>query len=132
MTVYQVHPGETSRKALAEIQSDDSGFGPQAARYMHQVLATQDWYVMFEGPCFGAFGMWDWRPEAGTRIRLVNRKTAEQKLYHITTNYFTTHQVNTFQDGDDLVADIVSSECGCEKRCCQLQAINIEGRRYAY
>merc|ERR1719506_2490930 len=106
-TIYQVSPGETERKKLVDIAADDQGIGPFAARYSHQVLATPEWYVMFEGPCFGAFGVWAWRPEDGTRIRLVNRKTAEQRVYHVTENYFTTHQVNAFQDGDDLVADIV-------------------------
>lgn len=114
-TIYQISPGETARKVLAKVKSDDAGIGPFAARYSHQVLATEEWYVIFEGPCFGAFGMWQWKPERGTRIRLVNRKNGEQKVYHTTTNYFTTHQVNAYQDGDDLVADIVASDCGCVK-----------------
>jgi beta-carotene 15,15'-monooxygenase len=114
-TVYQIAPGEKTRTVLAKIKADDPGLGPLANRYSHQVLATQEWYVIFEGPCFGAFGVWQWKPEAGTRVRLVNRKTGDQKVYHISTNYFTTHQINAFHDGDDLVADLVSSDCGCAK-----------------
>lgn len=110
--VYEIAAGSRVREQCAATVEDKTDKG---SRYQHQVLGTAEWYIMFQGPCFGGFGAWDWEPTRGTRVRLINRRTGATQDYWTTTNYFTVHQANAYVDGDDLVADLVASDVGCEK-----------------
>merc|ERR1719253_2492472 len=107
-TVYQVRPGSTKREVIARIDNPNPENRP---RWMHSPLVTEDYYVMLEPPCyypatpFDPFANMDWKPEAGTYIRLVNRKTGEHSTWPVSRNVDFVHPVNAYQDGDTLVID---------------------------
>jgi len=49
-----------------------------------------------------------WRPERGTRITLVDRSSGAVEGEYRTDPFFFFHHVNAFEDGDDVVVDLVT------------------------
>ena len=48
-----------------------------------------------------------WKPRRGTRFHVVDRATGRAVGTYETDAFFSFHHVNAFEDGDDLVVDLV-------------------------
>jgi carotenoid cleavage dioxygenase-like enzyme len=48
-----------------------------------------------------------WKPQRGTRFHVVERETGRSVGTYETDAFFAFHHVNAFEDGDDLVVDLV-------------------------
>jgi carotenoid cleavage dioxygenase-like enzyme len=49
-----------------------------------------------------------WDPEQGTRFIVIDRRTGEHVGDWRTDAFFTFHHVNAFEDGDDIVTDLLA------------------------
>ena len=49
-----------------------------------------------------------WKPSRGTRFHVFDRATGEAVGSYATDAFFAFHHVNAFEDGDDLVVDLVA------------------------
>ena len=85
--------------------------------YMHSFGLTQRWLVLAEfpfvvSPARLALGgrpyieNYRWKPQLGTRFHLLDRATGEAAGPFETDARFAFHHVNTYEDGDEVVADI--------------------------
>lgn len=55
----------------------------------------------------GYIDHFDWRPEEGTRLVLIDRATGAVRE-HVTDPFFTFHTVNAFERGDETVLDLLA------------------------
>ena len=56
----------------------------------------------------GFIDHFEYRPELGTRLHVLDRKGAGAPRTFETEAFFTFHTVNTFEDGQDLVLDLLA------------------------
>ena len=49
----------------------------------------------------------DWRPERGARLHLLDRRTGTSRRFE-TDAFFCFHAINQFEDGDDVVLDFLA------------------------
>ncbi|MFL5891474.1 MAG: carotenoid oxygenase family protein [Solirubrobacterales bacterium] len=85
--------------------------------YMHSFGLTERWIVLAEfpfvvnPPSLALSGRpyienFRWRPELGTRLHLFDRSSGESRGPFEADARFGFHFVNSYEDGDDVVADI--------------------------
>jgi beta,beta-carotene 9',10'-dioxygenase len=85
--------------------------------YMHSFGLTERWFVLAEfpyvvNPLRLAFSgrpyieNYRWRPELGTRLHLLDRRSGEHQGPFETDSRFGFHHVNSYEDGSDVVVDI--------------------------
>lgn len=55
----------------------------------------------------GYIDHFDWHPEEGTRLALIDRSNGEVRE-HVTEPFFVFHTVNAFERGDDTVLDVLA------------------------
>ena len=89
--------------------------------YMHSFALTDRYAVLFDQPLVVnplklALGKrsfienYEWKPERGTRFLVIDRKTGTLRTTVEAEAFFTFHSVNAFEDGDELVVDLVAYE----------------------
>ena len=89
--------------------------------YMHSFGLTERWLILAEfpfvvNPLKLAFGgrpyieNYEWKPELGTRFTLLDRTTGEARGPFDCEARFGFHHVNSYEDGDRIVADICTFE----------------------
>ena len=89
--------------------------------YMHSFGLTERWLILAEfpfvvNPLKLAFGgrpyieNYEWKPELGTRLTLLDRSTGEALGPFECDARFGFHHVNAYEDGDVVVADICAFE----------------------
>jgi carotenoid cleavage dioxygenase-like enzyme len=87
--------------------------------YMHSFGMTQNYFILAEFPLVVnpiSLLLWlkpyienfHWQPERGTRIWLIHRGTGEVAAKFETEAFFAFHHVNAFEQGDEVVLDIVA------------------------
>jgi beta,beta-carotene 9',10'-dioxygenase len=85
--------------------------------YMHSFGLTERWFVLAEFPLVvnpvsiplsgrPFIENFQWKPERGTRITLVDRRTGEPGKTVVTDPVFAFHHVNAYEDGDEVVVDV--------------------------
>jgi beta,beta-carotene 9',10'-dioxygenase len=85
--------------------------------YMHSFGLTERWFVLAEFPfvvnplALALSGRpyienYRWKPELGTRFKLVDRTTGAVTTGFETDACFGFHHVNAYEDGDQVVVDI--------------------------
>eukprot|EP00933_Yihiella_yeosuensis_P076258 TRINITY_DN8593_c0_g3_i2.p1 TRINITY_DN8593_c0_g3~~TRINITY_DN8593_c0_g3_i2.p1 ORF type:complete len:355 (+),score=66.09 TRINITY_DN8593_c0_g3_i2:60-1067(+) len=120
--VTEIEPGSRERKVIAKIEHPTES-SPHAAKpsFQHQPLATPEYYVMIEAPCYyptkaTVVGSVDWAGFEGNilnkgNIRLVNRATGESTIYPLKSSVFAIHSVNAYREPgtNTLVIDTILS-----------------------
>jgi carotenoid cleavage dioxygenase-like enzyme len=106
-----------SRRKIASIPVMEPG-------YIHSFGLTQRYVVLVEFPIkfnpirlfIGRprplFKYYRWEPERGTRFFVVDRDSGKVVRRAETDGFFAFHHVNAFEDGDDVVVDLVVHERG--------------------
>ncbi len=107
--VYELPDGSLTRRLVASVDTD-------RAAYMHSFVLTPRFVVLVEYPLVAdplallagrtILDSYRWRPERGTRFTVVDRSTGAVRSRTRTEAFFCHHQVNAFEDGDDLVVDL--------------------------
>lgn len=88
--------------------------------YMHSFLMTERFVVLplqplrYSLPGILRSGKFteclSWRPEDGTMFAVIDRRTGELVSSHKTDAFFFWHTINAYEDGEDIVADIVCDD----------------------
>ena len=108
--IYSQKAGRPQRKLIASIPTDE-------AAYMHSLGMTDNYIILTEFPLVTKslklrFGLkpfienYKWQPERGTVIHLIEKYTGSVRTYK-TDAFFCFHHVNAFEEGDDVVFDLV-------------------------
>jgi carotenoid cleavage dioxygenase-like enzyme len=110
--LYRIPDGTCRRERIATIETDQPA-------YIHDCAITRDHVVLVEVPLRiailrafspfteGFFDLLDWQPERDTRFLVVDRETGDLVATPTCPPRFTFHTVNAYEDGDDVVVDLV-------------------------
>lgn len=105
--------GQWSREHVASLPVDEPA-------YLHSFGLTDRYVVVVEFPLVVSplklllpsneafIKRFDWTPERGTRYRVVDRATGEVVADPVGDAFFCFHHVNAYDDGDELVLDMVT------------------------
>jgi beta,beta-carotene 9',10'-dioxygenase len=85
--------------------------------YMHSFGQSERWFVLAEFPfvvnplALALSGRpyienYRWKPERGTKLTLIDRRTGEATGPFVTDACFGFHHVNAYEDGETVIADI--------------------------
>jgi beta,beta-carotene 9',10'-dioxygenase len=107
---FLVRPGSGAPEVIGKI-------GVDKPAYVHSFGLTERWLILAEYPyvvnplslMFSGrpyIENYRWRPERGTRFRLVDRSTGEAKGPFETDPFFGFHFVNAYEEDGEVVADV--------------------------
>jgi carotenoid cleavage dioxygenase-like enzyme len=108
---FVVRDGERSRRQIAKLPTGDPA-------YMHSFGLTDRYVILFEQPLVvnplklalskkPLIENYEWKPEQGTRFLVVDREDGSLRASVEAEAFFTFHHVNAFEDGGELVVDLV-------------------------
>ena len=111
---FSLEPGAAKPRVLAS-------WGVSQPAYMHSFGLSKRWLAMAEFPFvvnparLALAGRpyienFRWKPKRGTRFHLVDRHTGEVRSGFETDPCFAFHHVNAYDEGDQLVLDLVVFE----------------------
>jgi beta,beta-carotene 9',10'-dioxygenase len=100
------------RRTVAEVPVKEPG-------YMHTFGMTERYVILAEYPLVVnplklALGKrsfiesYEWKPERGTRFLVIDRRDGGVKMEAKADAFFCFHHVNAYEDGDDVVVDLVA------------------------
>ncbi|MFT4889916.1 MAG: carotenoid cleavage dioxygenase-like enzyme [Halobacteriales archaeon] len=110
---YRVPDGSTSREEIATIEAD-------RPTYVHSFALTERFVVLTEHPFDanplsfftpggeGFVDFFDWRPEQGTTVHVMDRETGDVVARRRTDPFFVFHHVNAFERDGTVVVDLVT------------------------
>lgn len=113
--LFRIPPGSKRREQITRIETDRPA-------YVHSIGVSQDRIVLVETPLRiditgalspfseGFFDLLGWEESLDTRFYVVSRDSGEVLTETTTDPFFTFHTVNTFDDGDDVVVDLIEFE----------------------
>ncbi|MDX8153280.1 carotenoid oxygenase family protein [Patulibacter brassicae] len=88
--------------------------------YMHSFAMTEHYVVLplqplsYSLPGILRSGKFteclDWHPEDGARFAVVDRRTGKVHSTHAAQPFFFWHTINAYEDGDEIVVDIVTMD----------------------
>ncbi|MFB6235919.1 MAG: carotenoid oxygenase family protein [Halopenitus sp.] len=115
-STYQIHAlaGDGERRHVASVDTDEAAYMHSFALTPHYVVLTEfplrvDPLTFFKPGRQAAFiEQFEWQPERGTRIVVVDRATGEVVAEPVTDPVFGFHHVNAFErrGGTELVFDL--------------------------
>jgi beta,beta-carotene 9',10'-dioxygenase len=106
---YLLRPGDTKPQVTAELPV-------RQPAYMHSFGLTERWLVLAEFPfvvnpiSIALSGRpyienYRWKPELGTRITLIDRRTGEATGPFDTDPFFSFHHANAYEENGSVVVD---------------------------
>ena len=107
--------------------------------YVHSIGVSQSQLVLVETPLRiainrvlspfreGFFDLLEWEPERETQFLVVDRESGEVVTTSTTSPFFVFHTVNAFDDGEDVVVDLVEFEDDAIVGSLSLEAVSGEG-----
>jgi carotenoid cleavage dioxygenase-like enzyme len=110
---FEIPPKSRRREHIASIATDSPA-------YVHSIGVTESRVVLVETPLRidikralspfteGFFELLDWREAADTRFVVIDRDSGETLLDQTVDPFFTFHTINAYDDGDDVVVDLVA------------------------
>jgi carotenoid cleavage dioxygenase-like enzyme len=110
--LFRIPAGTARREVFASIPTDSPA-------YVHSIGVTESTLVLVETPLRidlrgvvspftdGFFDLLEWDPERGTTLYVVDRDSGETLTTTTTDAWFTFHTANAYDDGDDVVLDLV-------------------------
>lgn len=110
-TLYRITDDSPERKVIAQIPV-------QEPAYMHSFALTKNYVVFTEFPFVvkpldlitkgkAFIKNFEWHPELGTQFIVVDRHDGKVVGKYKTGPFFAFHHVNAFEDGDNLILDII-------------------------
>jgi len=111
--LYRIPDGERRREEIARHPVDRPA-------YIHSFGLTPDHAIIAEPPFVvdpvdfflpggeGFVDCFEWKPERGSRFLVFERDTGDLAAEVETAAFFVFHHVNAYEDGDDLVVDLVA------------------------
>lgn len=87
--------------------------------YMHSFGMSPNYFILTEFPLLVhplKLLLWlkpyienfQWKPQRGTRFLVIDRRSGQIMGRYTTPAFFAFHHVNAFEEGDDLVVDLVA------------------------
>ena len=111
LTVFEHAPGERARRSIARWELKRvpyvHSFGLTSK---HAVLVAHPFDVSALAMLWSNKGYIDhfrWSAEQGTRVAVIDRATGAIREHHAKT-FFTFHTVNSFEEGDSTVVDLIT------------------------
>ncbi|WP_254840734.1 carotenoid oxygenase family protein [Natronomonas marina] len=113
--LYRVPFGSAGRERFAAVDAEGPG-------YVHDCVLTENYAVLVEPPLRisilralspwgdGIFDAFEYDADRETRFLVVDRDTGDLVAERRGPPAFVFHHVNAFEDGDDLVVDLVAFE----------------------
>ena len=109
--VFALDPSTRARRVLATVAA-------RRPAYMHSFGLTQRYVVLTEFPFVvdpaalllsgrPFIENYSWQPERGTRFILVDRRGEQPPVIYEGDPMFAFHHVNAYDDGDDVIVDLV-------------------------
>lgn len=92
--------------------------------YMHSFAMTENYLILVEFPLvvnplrlaiakvdsFASYiGLFDWKPEQGTRFFVVDKKTGQLVSELKTKAFFSFHHANAYEQGEEIIIDLTAS-----------------------
>jgi beta,beta-carotene 9',10'-dioxygenase len=121
---YAVHLSARSTYRVYATDGDDrqrvvAKLPVREPAYMHSFGMTERYVVLAEYPlrvnplrlALGAESFiesYRWRPERGTRFRVIDRHTGKERMTATAEPFFCFHHVNAWEEGDDVVVDLIA------------------------
>jgi beta,beta-carotene 9',10'-dioxygenase len=111
ISVFEHAPGQRQRAVVGAWRTQrvpyvhTFGLTPQ-----HAILVAHPFTVTAASMLWSSKGYidhFDWRPEAGTRLVLIDRASGAVRE-HLTDPFFMYHTVNAFERGDETVLDLLA------------------------
>ena len=111
--LFRIPDGTRRRELIASITTESPA-------YVHSIGVSGDRIALVETPLRidilralspfteGFFELLDWKEGVDTRIYVVDRDTGRIVTEPTVGPFFTFHTINAFDDGDDLVLDLVA------------------------
>lgn len=110
--IYSIAEGKTKRKLIESI-------AVKYPAYIHSFAITQNYVILAEYPykvnplnlLFRARPFIEnffWKPDDGTRFIVISRKTNHLVGEYKTSAFFAFHHVNSYEESDKIILDIVS------------------------
>ncbi|MFY8082517.1 MAG: carotenoid oxygenase family protein [Rubrivivax sp.] len=117
--VYEHAPSERVRRPIARVRRG-------ALPYVHSFGLTPAHVVLIDHPLrvkparmlwseLGFIDHFRWTPEDGTTLVRIDRRTGEQHLHHAPA-HFVFHVINTFEEADATILDVVAHDVGVVDR----------------
>jgi beta,beta-carotene 9',10'-dioxygenase len=116
VSTYRVYAtnGNDERRVVAKVPVREPA-------YMHSFGMTERYVVLAEYPlrvnplklALGAESFiesYRWQPERGTRFLVIDRRDGGVKMRASADAFFCFHHVNAWEEGDDVVVDLVAFE----------------------
>lgn len=111
--VFTTDPRDNSR-TVAEVPTKEPA-------YMHSFGMTERYAILAEFPLVlnplklatGARSFiesYRWRPERGTPFQVIDRHNGGVRMTATADPFFCFHHVNAYEDGDDVVVDLIAFE----------------------
>jgi carotenoid cleavage dioxygenase-like enzyme len=108
--LYSLAPGASKPREIATVPV-------RKPAYMHSFALTERYAVLIEypfvvnPPSLALSGRplienYKWRPERGTTFIVIDRRDGDVQARVAGPAFFAFHQVNAFEDGDELVIDL--------------------------
>jgi len=115
--LYETGMDGTGRRELAVLRS-------RTPAYMHSFAMTERYWILIEQPWVidpvqiarsgrplrALVDYFTWKPELGTRLRIISRRTGHLVRSAFAPPLFFFHTINAFDDGDELVVDVAAYE----------------------
>jgi beta,beta-carotene 9',10'-dioxygenase len=109
--LWAVPDGSRERRQVAKVPVREPA-------YMHSFALTERYAVLFDtpfkvNPLRLALGSkpfienYGWKPERGSRFLVIDRQAGRLRATVEAEAFFTFHQVNAFEEGGELVVDLV-------------------------
>lgn len=122
---YVVDLGRRSKYRLFAIPDDGSPerivaeMPVEKPAYMHSFAMTERYLVLTEFPlvvdplrlllCAAPFiRNYRWDPEMGLRFHVFDKDTGQLVVSHVAEAAFAFHHVNAYEDGDEIVLDVIT------------------------
>lgn len=117
--ITRLDDGQTARQQVASVPTD-------ALSYMHGLGMSEHYIILTEYPLVttplalflmpltgtGYIDNYRWRPERGTRLRVIDKRSGRLVGTWVTEPFFCFHHVHAQEVGDELVLDLSVYEGG--------------------
>lgn len=115
--IYETGLPGAERRELASMAAREPAYMHSfAMTERHWILIEQPWVIdpieiaRSGRPLRALVDYFSWKPQLGTRLRIVSRRTGHLIRTAVAAPMFLFHTINAFDDGDDVVIDVTAYE----------------------
>ena len=130
--LFRIPSGTCRRELITSIPTDSPA-------YIHSIGVSTDHLVLVETPLRinvlralspfteGFFDLLDWKEGIETRLSVIDRDTGRVVTRPTVDPFFTFHTINAFDEGGDIVLDLVAFEDDTIVRSLSLDRLETDG-----